>query len=71
MPGCWARDTYESVIESIEIHDFGNGFYPSFYRNFACLTNIYSGPEYFADLDEAKEYIDEFLIRVSKLKAFW
>jgi hypothetical protein len=35
------------------------------------LRNIYSGPKHFPTVAESKQYIDNWLMKMKDLKAFW
>ena len=67
----WSRYTSIDCMNSIELHKRKNGWETAFYRDFMCLESIFSGPKYFSNVDEGKQFIDEWLLRISKLKAFW
>jgi hypothetical protein len=49
----------------------GKWLFNYFGRIFNFLDSIYSGPEKFDTAEKAKTYIDEWLMQIDKLKAFW
>ena len=59
----------EHIVELVNRSD--GLWYPKFYGDLYILQSIYHGPESFKRTEEAKQYIDEFLIRANKMKAFW
>jgi hypothetical protein len=70
----WSRDdiyhnTYGIDIAYNEIEDY---YSVSFYGGICSkISDMYSGPRRFNDLNKAKDTIDEFILRLSKLRVFW
>lgn len=61
--------TAVSVSEDGEINSIKYGV--EFWDKLFFLRDLYCCPKYFDSLELAKEYTDNFLIRMSTMKAFW
>lgn len=82
-PTQWVRlenrphsDTYLSIVKIYGRHTEGHAWYPEFYGKFDFLNEIYATSTRFKEFKyneekEAMKYVDEFLLRMAKLKAFW
>ena len=70
----WCRDGAESENQFImvEVHysDCYKGWIVEFYGALDYLSSVYCGPESFHTARQAKDFVDNFLIRMNKLRAF-
>jgi len=73
-PPCirWGRDLIHGWdgVDLVYVKD-QNHWQPIFTGKLLDLRKIYNGPNSFASLEKAKNTIDEFLQRTSKLMIFW
>jgi hypothetical protein len=69
----WSRDDVGIPAHGIDIRGSSGSLYSvSFYGGiYFDIQDLYSGPQFFLSLEEAKQYVDEFLVRISKLRMFW
>lgn len=82
-PTQWVRlenrpfsNTYLSIVKIYGRHTEGYAWYPNFHGEFEYLNESYAISTGFKEFKyneekEAMKYVDEFLLRLAKLKAFW